>query len=221
MAETKKLTTTDIYNQKGEKVGKVELPEEIFKTKINPDLMAQAVRVYLTNQRQGNASTKRRGEISGGGRKPWRQKGTGRARHGSIRSPIWVKGGVAHGPKPKDWSLKLSKKMKKAALFSALSQKHEEKNIKIIERLDFKKPKTKTAKDLLKILKLEKKVLIVLPKKEENTYLSFRNLLGIDSVIVNQISTYTVLDHEHILMTKDCIPVLAQTFLKQKNKGAN
>ena len=216
MSENKKLNT-NIYSKEGEKTGTTALPSEIFGLKVNSAIISQAVRVYLMNQRRGTASAKKRGEVSGGGRKPWRQKGTGRARHGSIRSPIWVKGGVAHGPLPKDWSLKMSKKMKKKALLSSLSAKFQNQSIKVIESLSFDKVKTKKAKELLKKLELSRSVLVVVPQKNDNVYLSFKNIPRVDTVIAKQINTYEVVSHDVILLVKDSIKEIKKTFIENNN----
>lgn len=215
MSETKKITT-DLYTKTGEKSGTINLPTDIFGLETNPSLIAQAVRVYRANQRRGTATAKRRGEVSGGGKKPWKQKGTGRARHGSTRSPIWVKGGVAHGPLPKDWSLKMSKKMKKKALFSALSAKLQDKGIRVIEEFDFNEIKTKDAKNLLRKLELSRSVLVVVPEKDEKAYLSFKNIPRVDTIIANQLHTYGVISHKTVLIAKKAIPVLEKTFLENK-----
>lgn len=215
MSEKKNLKTM-IYDEQGKEVGETTLPVEIFGVKVNPVLMAQAVRVYLANQKRGTASTKTRAEVRGGGRKPWRQKGTGRARHGSTRSPIWVKGGVAHGPQPHKMVLAMSKKMKKVALFSSLSKKVVDGKLKVLDMKAFEKPNTKKAQDLLEKLGLKKSLLVVLPKKEDSLYLSFRNLPRVKSVIVNQINTYLVLNHEHVIFLKDAIKQTETVFLAKK-----
>lgn len=215
---TKTELKTDLYNTQGEKIGEVSLPTEIFGVKENPSLIAQAVRVYLSNQRMGTAHVKTRGEVSGGGRKPWKQKGTGRARQGSIRSPLWIKGGVAHGPVPKDWTLKMSKKMKKAALFSTLSTKYRSQKIKVLDVINFEKTKTKAAMQLLHKLGIEESTLIVLPRQDDKVYLSFRNLPQVETVVGNQINTYQVLNHVALLIVKDSLKLLEKTFLNQKIK---
>ena len=215
MSESKKITA-DLYTKTGEKSGTIDLPGDIFGLKVNPSLIAQAIRVYRANQRRGTASAKRRGEVSGGGRKPWRQKGTGRARHGSTRSPIWVKGGVAHGPLPKSWSLKMSKKMKKKALFSALSAKLQDKGVRVIEEFDFSEVKTKKAKELLGKLNLSRSVLVVVPEKDEKVYLSFRNVPRVDTIIANQLHVYGIISHDVLLIAQKAIPVLEKTFSVNK-----
>lgn len=215
------MVKIDILNMKGEKTGKISLPKEIFAAKINESLMAQAVRVYLANQRQGTVSSKTRGEVRGSRRKIWRQKGTGRARHGDAYAPIFVGGGVAHGPKPKDWSLKLSKKMRRIALFSALTSKLQDKAIIIVEGLEKIKPKSK---EMLKVIsnlkfqvskqKLEDKILLVLPETIDELVRAGRNIENLDLRPANLLNTYEVLNHEKVVLVKEVIPVLKRIFLK-------
>jgi len=205
----------DVYTQTGEKLKtKVELNDQIFGIVPNEDLMAQYVRVHQANQRQGTVKTKTRGEVRGGGRKPWRQKGTGRARHGSIRSPIWVGGGTVHGPQPKDWSLKIPKKMKRKALFSALSQKLEEKGVLILNKIELKEIKTKDLEGILGNLPVKDNALIALDKMDEKVILSARNLPGVKTIQVKDLNTYEVLDAETILFPKEALKVLEETFLR-------
>lgn len=217
MPEKKELKT-DLYNIAGEKTGQISLSPEIFGVELNKSLIAQAIKVYLANQRRGTAKAKTRSDVSGGGKKPWKQKGTGRARQGSTRSPIWSKGGVAHGPLPKDWSLKLSKKMRKIALFSSLSDKFRNQKIKFVESLDFKEIKTQKAYAVLNNLKMKENALIVLAAKKDNSYLSFRNLPRTEILIASQINTYTIYKHEYLLIEKDALDTFAQTFLNQEKK---
>lgn len=210
------MLKVDVYNQLGEKTGKIELNARIFGVDINPTLMAQAVRVYLNNQRRGTASTKSRGEVSGGGKKPWRQKGTGRARQGSTRAPHWIKGGVAHGPKPKDWSLELPKKMRRAALFSALSDKVKEGKLVVLDTLDIKEIKTKVIVSILEKLPVKGKVLVILPEKNETVYLSARNIKNVKVGIAKDLNTYETMNADNLLMLKNSLAKIEQTFLKQK-----
>jgi large subunit ribosomal protein L4 len=205
----------DIYTQTGEKLKtKADLNDQIFGIKPNADLLAQYVRVYRANQRQGTVKTKTRGEVRGGGRKPWAQKHTGRARHGSIRSPIWKGGGTVHGPQPKDWSLTMPKKMRRKALFSALSQKVKEEGILVLNRIGLKGVKTKELKGILKKLPVKDKVLIALDKIDENAILSARNLAGVETVQVKDLNAYEVLDNKTIIFLKNSLKVLEETFLK-------
>lgn len=218
----------DVLGTDGKKTGKLDLPSEIFAAKINENLMAQAVRVYLANQRQGTASTKRRGEVVGSGRKIWRQKGTGRARHGDRYAPIFVGGGVAHGPRPRDWSLKLPKKMRQKALFSALTSKFKEGGIIVVEGLEELEPKTREFVQLLinlkfkmKNSKLKERVLIVLPQKLERIIRAARNIAGVELAQASLLNTYQVLNNEKLIFLKPSIKILEETFVKKskiKNK---
>ncbi len=212
---------TDVYNIKGEIISKVSLPKEVFSAKVNDSLMAQAVRVYLANQRMGTASTKNRGEITGSTKKIWRQKGTGRARHGSRKAPIFVGGGVAFGPRPRDYSLKMPKKMKKAALFSALSYKQNNGEIKVITGLEKISPKTKFMAQVVKKLGFDSKkinVLLVMPDKAkngfENVYRAARNIEGLKILNADELNTYEVLDNQSVLFMKDAVEAVEKHFVK-------
>ncbi len=218
------MATVDLFNVKGEKIGTVELKDEIFDIEPNKDVMWRYIDMQLSNRRAGTASTKTRAEVRGGGRKPWPQKHLGRARHGSIRSPIWRHGGVAHGPKPRDWSKKLNKKMKRLALKSALSVKYREGKLLVLDDLSFESPKTKEMRSVLKNLNLaDSKVLFVLPWKREeylNVRLSGRNLPGVKVIIadnpnnskdgeravnIDGLNVYDILKHEYLVLTKDMV----------------
>lgn len=199
----------DVFDIKGKVKEKISLPKEIFAAKINPKLMAQAVRVYLANQRKGTASTKTRGEVKGSSRKIYRQKGTGRARHGSIRAPIFVHGGVVFGPKPKDFSLNLPQKMKKAALFSALTTKLKNGEIKIVSGLEKIEPKTKIMAQTLKKLDLNNKgLLFILSAKNENIQRSARNVEGVELLLASQLNAYEVLKNKNLIFMKDAIEII-------------
>ena len=205
----------DVYTQTGEKLKtKTDLNDQIFGIKPNPELLAQYVRVYQANQRQGTVKTKTRGEVRGGGRKPWRQKGTGRARHGSTRSPIWVGGGTAHGPQPKDWSLTMPKKMRRKALFSALSQKVKHEGILILDKLELKGIKTKELKEVLDKLPVKDKILIALDRIDERIILSARNLPKVKTIQAKDLNAYEILDTRTVLFSKDALRVLEETFLR-------
>ncbi len=212
----------DVYNVKGKIIDKISLPKEIFAAKINPILMAQAVRVYLANHRAGSASTKTRGEVKGSTRKIYRQKGTGRARHGGIRAPIFVGGGVVSGPTPQDYSLKLPKKMKRAALFSAISEKTRDKAIIVIDGLEKILPKTKSFVEVLHNVNLNggKKILLILPKSEdkevENVKRASRNIERLTTTLAGLLNTYDVLNNSALLLMKESIPVLQKTFLPKQ-----
>jgi len=192
------------YNTNGEKVTDIDLSDDIFNSKINEDVVHQVVTAQLAKVRSGNASTKTRSEVRGGGRKPWRQKGTGRARHGSIRSPLWVGGGITFGPKPRSYNKKVNKKMKKIALKSVLSDKLQTESIMILDELNLDEIKTQKMAALLEELGLsEKKVLIVLPEKDKNIYLSARNLPHVKTLVLDGLNTYDLLDNEVILMSEE------------------
>lgn len=203
----------DVYDLKGNVVESLSLPREVFGTKINKALLAQAVRVYLANQRQGTSSTKTRGEVQGSTRKIYRQKGTGRARHGGVRAPIFVHGGIAFGPKPRDFSLVLPKKMKKQALFAALSGKLKDGEIKFVSGLATITPKTKEMAGVLKGLSLDgknKKVLLVTDKDTEVITRSVRNLDGVSFTAVSRLNTYDVLNHGTVVMMKESVAGLTE-----------
>ncbi|MCD6270926.1 50S ribosomal protein L4 [bacterium] len=208
-----------VYNQKGEEVGTANLPKEIFEREINPDLVHQVAVSMMANQRKAWAHTKDRGEVRGGGRKPWPQKGTGRARHGSIRSPIWVGGGVAHGPrKEKKYKKKIPKKMKRQALFCVLSGKLKDKELFVLDQLELKEPKTKLMAEVIKNLreKLLKKgrVLIALPQKNETIERATRNLPNVDTIEARNLNVLDLLNHKYLILLKDSVKVIKDTFLK-------
>jgi len=208
-----------VFDIKGKIDGHIKLPEEIFGAKINDSLMSQAVRVYLANQRQGTSKTQDRGEVDRTTKKIWQQKGTGRARHGSRRAPIFVGGGRVFGPRPRDLSLSISKKMKTLALFSALSAKLKDQELKIIKGLDAIEPKTKIMAQVLKNLgiKEDKKVLLVMSKtakESENVYRASRNIEGVEILSANLLNTYKVLDNALVLLMKDSIDSLKNTFVE-------
>jgi len=205
-----------VYSLTGKVVGSVLLPKEIFAVKINDTAMSQAVRVYLANKRTGNPSTKGRGEVTGSTRKIYKQKGTGRARHGGIRAPLFVGGGIAFGPKPHDFSLKMPQKMKKAALFSALSTKLKDNEIKILTGLEKIEPKTKIVADALsKLAVINSKILLITPSSAfDNVYKAGRNIRGVNILPAGLINTYEVLDNKMIILMKDSIDSIKNTFIK-------
>lgn len=224
MKKTKKTyLKQDVYNIKGEVVGRISLPKEIFSIKPNPVLMRQAVHVYLANQRLGSHSTKTRSEVSGSTRKIYRQKGTGRARHGDRKAPIFRKGGIAHGPKPRDYSLKLSKQMRRLALFSALVDKLHSDKLKIVTGVADIDLKTKKILEVLKNLQVietngEEKlsVLLVLPKKIDNILLASRNLEGLKVIQAKLLNTYEVLQKQNFIFMKEALEVFENHFVKKK-----
>lgn len=214
----------DIYDVKGKVKGSMALPKEVFGIKVNPELMAQAVRVYLANQRRGTVSTKTRGEVQYSTRKVWRQKGTGRARHGGRGAPLFVKGGVAHGPKPRDYSLSLPQKMKQRALFSALSAKLTEGSVRVVDGFLKLEPKTKVmASTLANVGVTGKKqdILFVLPTKAEKTSdttvklaRAARNIEGVSLVPAIQLNTYIVLKSRSLVFMPESLTSLTDHFIK-------
>jgi large subunit ribosomal protein L4 len=204
------------YNQNGEKVGQARLPSEIFDVKTNPDLLHQVVVAQMANRRQIVAHTKTRGEVRGGGRKPWRQKGTGRARHGSIRSPLWKGGGVTFGPrKEKIYKQKINKKMARLALFMALSSKAKDNELLILEDLKIEKPKTKLMAEILnKLPSKSKSVLIALPKKEETIIRATSNIPAIQTIEARNLNALDLLSYKYLLMPKEAIKAIKETFVK-------
>ncbi len=196
----------EIKDRQNNVVGKMTLPESIFGLEVRTDILHTAVVNYLANQRQGTHATKTRGMVRGGGRKPWRQKHTGRARHGSIRSPIWKGGGVVFGPQPRDYSYKLPKKQKRLALKTALSAKLQDGELTVVDSLSFERPRTKDMVEFLKGLGLDgSSVLIVTEDKDENVYLSARNIPRVDVMRAQDLNTYELLVHQHVVMTKDAL----------------
>lgn len=194
------MLKVQVLNRSGKKVKEMNAPEEVFGFAPKEHLVYEAVVNYRANLRSGTASTKTRGVVRGGGRKPWRQKGTGRARAGSIRSPLWRSGGVTFGPHPKDFSYRLSKKARKNALKSVLSQKMTENHLLVVDGLDFKEPKTKAGVELLRALNVES-ALIIDSGENRPLFLSMRNIPMVKAVDVNHINVYDVLNHEWLVMT--------------------
>ena len=206
------MPTVALYNTDGKKVGDIELNESVFGAEIRPDVMHEVVVNYLANQRQGTQSTKTRTEVRGGGIKPWRQKGTGRARQGSIRAPQWVGGGVALGPKPRDYRYAVNKKVRRLALKSALSSKVVDGDIIVLEDLKLESIKTKQVTTILKNLGVEDKALIVLPENDKNVVLSARNIEGVATTFVGAINTYEVLKYTKCIIVKDAVAKLEEVY---------
>lgn len=199
------MAVCEIKNWQNEVIDKIELPDDIFAKPINKHLLWHYVRVYLAHQRQGNASTKTRAEVSGSGKKLWRQKGTGRARIGSIRSPLWRHGGTVHGPKPRKYDLKINKKEKREALRMAFSQKIKENNLIIIDSMKLENPKTKELTTKLSNFNLKKSILLVDVDSNKELKLASRNLKKINCLFVNSINAYEVLKHKNLIISKDAI----------------
>lgn len=206
------MPTVDVYNADGKVVGNMDLNENVFGVAVRSDVMHEVVVNYLANQRQGTQSTKTRTEVRGGGAKPWRQKGTGRARQGSIRAPQWVGGGVALGPKPRDYRYTVNKKVRRMALKSALSSKVEENEIIVLDAFSCDEIKTKQVTTLLKNLNVNEKALIVLPENDKNVVLSARNIKGVDTTYVGAINTYEVLNHTKCIILKDAVTKLEEVY---------
>lgn len=201
------MPNLDLLTIEGKKAGKVSLPAQIFAAKVNSPLMAQAVRVYLANQRKAHAKTKTRGDVSGSGRKIWRQKGTGRARHGDRYAPIFVGGGVAHGPRGnQNYKLKMSQKMKRAALFSSLTSKLKDKEILVVKGLGKIEPKTKVMAKVIKNLRLKDlKALLVMPDKMDNVIQAGRNIEKLNLIQASFLSTYAVLNGGKLLFMEEAV----------------
>ncbi len=200
-----------LYNMKGEQVGNVELSENVFGAEINNAAMHQVVKMQLANKRQGTQSVLTRAEVSGGGIKPWRQKGTGRARQGSIRAPQWIHGGVVFAPKPRDYSYTVPKKIKRIAIKSALSSKVADEELIVVDELKLDAPKTKVIADMLKALDV-KKTLIVVCEKDDTVYRSARNIEGVLVLPVNNLNVYDILKYHKFIITKDAVSKVEEVF---------
>lgn len=206
------MLTLDLFNKKAEKVGDIELNENIFGVEINTNAMHQVVVAQLANKRQGTQSAKTRAEVRGGGIKPWRQKGTGRARQGSIRSPQWIHGGIVFAPKPRDYRVSVPKSMRRVAFKSALSAKVAENEMIVIDSLDFDSPKTKAMLEILSAFGA-KKTLIVVEKSNENIYKSARNIPGVQVSPVNNLNVYDILKYEKFIVTKDAVSKIEEVYI--------
>jgi len=203
------MLKVQVLDKSGNRVKKISAPKEIFSYDVKSPLLYEAVLNYQANQRRGTASTKSRAQVRGGGRKPWRQKGTGRARAGSIRSPLWKKGGITFGPKPRNYSYNLPKKAKKNALKSALSMRLAESQLLIIKELDLKESKTKEGAKLMDVLNLDS-ALIVDTQENKNLFLSLRNIPNIKTVDYNQVNIYDVLNYKWLVFTEKSFKVFVE-----------
>jgi large subunit ribosomal protein L4 len=216
ISETIKLKTGivrgTVVDSEGKAKGTMQLPKELFAAHVNVPLMAQSVRVYQANQRGGSASTKTRGEVDGSTRKIYRQKGTGKARHGAIRAPIFVGGGIVFGPKPRDYRMNLSKSMKRLAFASALTSKFQDGDVIIVDTLNNVKPKTKYMAESIHALAKDAKVLVVVSDMDESAVRFARNISHVDITPAYSLNTYSVISHDKLLVTKDSIEVLTKTF---------
>ncbi|MBS5853754.1 MAG: 50S ribosomal protein L4 [Clostridium sp.] len=202
----------DVYNMEGKKVSDVELNDNIFGIEPNEAIVHSVLVNYLANQRQGTQSTKTRSEVSGGGRKPWRQKGTGRARQGSIRAPQWVKGGIALGPKPRSYKYTVNKKERRLAIRSVLSSKVLENNLVVLDKAEMKEIKTQAMVKTLENLKVTGKTLILLPEKNENVQKSARNIKNVKTTLVNTINVYDLLKYNNLVVTLDAVKKLEEVY---------
>ncbi|MBE7049981.1 MAG: 50S ribosomal protein L4 [Ruminococcaceae bacterium] len=201
-----------LYNMEGSEIGTIELSDAVFAHEINKVAMHQVVVNYLANQRQGTQSTKTRSEVRGGGIKPWRQKGTGRARQGSIRATQWIKGGIALGPKPRDYSYTVNKKLKKVALVSALSAKCADNEIIVVDNIALEEIKTKKIAEMLKNLKVESKALIVTNEKNDNVVKSARNIKGVTTTFMGSLNVYDILNSDVLVVTKDAVSKIEEVY---------
>ena len=202
----------DVYDINGKKVKEVELNESIFGIEPNEAVVHSVLVNFLANQRQGTQSTKTRSEVSGGGKKPWRQKGTGRARQGSIRAPQWIKGGIALGPKPRSYKYRVNKKEKRLAIKSILSSKVLEKELTVVDKLEVKEIKTKTMAKALADLKVSGKTLIVLPENNKNVLMSSRNIEGVKTITANNINVFDLLKYTNLILSVDTVKKLEEVY---------
>jgi len=203
----------DVYDIEGKKVKDIELKEDIFGIIPNEAIVHSVIVNFLANQRQGTQSTKTRAEVRGGGKKPWRQKGTGRARQGSIRAPHWVGGGIALGPKPREYTYKLNKKEKRLAIKSCLSSKVIDSELTVVDKLELKEIKTKEVAKILNNLKLEGKTLILLPESNDTIQKSARNIEGVKTLSVNTINAYDLVNYKNLVMTLDTVKKLEEVYV--------
>ena len=202
----------DVYDVKGEKVKSMTLKDEVFGIEPNEAIVHSVLVNYLANQRQGTQSTKTRAEVRGGGKKPWRQKGTGRARQGSIRAPQWIKGGIALGPKPRSYKYRVNKKEKQLAIKSLLSSKVLDKDLVVVDKFDFKEIKTKQMVDALKNLKVEGKALVMIPEKNEIIQKSSRNIENVRTSSVSTINVFDLLKYKKLVLTVDTVKKLEEVY---------
>ena len=205
------MASVKVYNIEGKEVGTMELNDAVFGVEVNEHLMHLAVVSQLANKRQGTQSAKTRAEVSGGGRKPWRQKGTGHARQGSTRAPQWTGGGVVFAPKPRDYSVKMNKKEKAAAIKSALSSKVAEEKFIVVDGLAFNEIKTKKMAAVLDNLKVNK-ALVVLDKKDENVILSARNIPEVRTTMSGSVNVYDVLKYDNVVITKEAVAQIEEVY---------
>ena len=205
------MANVSVYNMEGKEVGTIDLNDAVFGVEVNEHLVHMAVVAQLANKRQGTQKAKTRSEVSGGGRKPWRQKGTGHARQGSTRSPQWTGGGVVFAPVPRDYTIRLNKKEKQAALKSALTSKVQEGNLVVVDELKFDEIKTKAFKTVMDNLNVEAG-LVVLADNDQNTVLSARNMAAVDTALTNTINTYDIMKAKKVVLTKDPVAKIEEVY---------
>ncbi|KNF08020.1 50S ribosomal protein L4 [Gottschalkia purinilytica] len=201
-----------LYNVSGQQIGDIELSDAVFGVEVNEHVIYEVVKSQLANKRQGTQSAKTRAEVRGGGRKPWRQKGTGRARQGSIRAPQWVGGGVVFAPKPRDYSYKVPKKVRKLAMKCALSSKVENSEIIVLDELSLAQPKTKDMVNILKSVNSAKKALVVMAEKDENVVKSANNIPGVETTLVNTLNVYDILKYDSFIITKEAVKKVEEVY---------
>ena len=206
------MPKVDVYDIKGKKVSDIELADSVFGIEPNENIVHAVLVNYIANQRQGTQSTKTRAEVRGGGKKPWRQKGTGRARQGSIRAPQWIKGGIALGPKPRSYKYTVNKKEKRLAIKSVLSSKVIEKELTVVDKLELKEIKTKSMVKALTALKVEGKTLIIVPEKNTNVVMSARNIEGVKTITANNINVFDLLKYNNLILPVDTVKKLEEVY---------
>ncbi len=206
------MPKVDVLDMKGKKVSDIELADSVFGIEPNEAIVHSVLVNYLANQRQGTQSTKTRAEVSGGGKKPWRQKGTGRARQGSIRAPQWIKGGIALGPKPRSYKYTVNRKERRLAIKSILSSKVLEKELTVVDKLEVKEIKTKTMVKALADMKVEGKTLIVLPENNKNVLMSSRNIEGVKTIVANNINVFDLLKYTNLILPVDTVKKLEEVY---------
>ena len=206
------MANVSVYNMEGKQIDTIELNDAVFGVEVNEHLVHMAVVQQLANNRQGTQKAKTRSEVSGGGRKPWRQKGTGHARQGSIRAPQWRHGGVALGPKPRDYRYSLNKKVKKLAMLSALSSKVKDGDMIVLDNISVEEYKTKTIVNMLKALGADKKAMIVMPSVDEKLIQSASNIPGVQTALVNTINVYDILNHDKFIIVKSAVEKLEEVY---------
>lgn len=206
------MPKVDMYNVDGKKVGDIDLKDDVFGVEPNKEVVHEAVVNFLANQRQGTQSTKTRAEVRGGGRKPWKQKGTGRARQGSIRAPHWMKGGIALGPKPRSYKYTINKKVRRLALKSVFSSKVLEQQLIVLDTFNFAEIKTKNMIKVLENLKVNEKVLIVIPENDLNVQKSAKNIPGTKVCLVNTVNVYDLVKYSKLIITKQAVEKIEEVY---------